>query len=153
MNIHDNGRPEVEGIRHLYPDRPEMNRGGRSESLQDGALSDALLDSSRQKKGEGKVIELEPALKEAVSQVNDAMAKDHRVRLRFEMVRELDTPVLRVIDVQTNEVVRQIPSEESLQRMRALRQQLHDAQVTYDNPRRGESAPAVTAGTLLDETG
>ena len=152
MNIHDNGRPELEGIRPLYPDRPEMNRGGRSESLQDGVLSDALLDSSRQKKGEGKVIELEPALKEAVSQVNETMAKDHRVRLRFEMVRELDTPVLRVIDVQTNEVVRQIPSEESLQRMRALRQQMQDAQATYDNPRMGSVAPAA-AGALLDETG
>lgn len=152
MNIHDNGWPEVEGIRHLYPDRPEMNRGGRSESLQDGVLSDALLDSSEKKREEGKVIELEPALKEAVSQVNDAMAKDHRVRLRFEMVRELDTPVLRVIDVQTNEVVRQIPSEESLQRMRALRQQMQDAQATYDNPRAGSVAPAA-AGALLDETG
>lgn len=69
----------------------------------------------------GQVMDGE-SIKGAVSDLN-AMAQDLHRELQFSLDQKSDTVVVKIIDKQTNKVLRQIPPEDLLE----LRQRLKDA--------------------------
>lgn len=58
-------------------------------------------------------------VKEAVKQINDTLQKLSQ-NLEFSLDSDVDRPIVKVVDQQTKEVIRQIPSEEALEIAKAL---------------------------------
>ena len=60
-----------------------------------------------------------PQVNEAVKQINDALKKLSQ-NLEFSLDKDSDRPIVKVVDKQTNTVIRQIPTEETLEIAKAL---------------------------------
>lgn len=58
-------------------------------------------------------------VKEAVKQINETMKKLSQ-NLEFSLDSDVDRPIVKVVDQQTKEVIRQIPSEEAVEIAKAL---------------------------------
>ncbi len=73
-------------------------------------------EESRRDPGQGVLVsdqEMVDRLSEAVDKINE-MLQQGRQMLTFQLDEDSERMVIRVIDAQTNEVIRQIPSEETL---------------------------------------
>ena len=66
------------------------------------------------------------AVQQAVSSMN-AFVQNLQRDLQFEVDLDMGHTVISVVDRSTNEVIRQIPSEEAVARAQQLREQLEDA--------------------------
>ncbi|HIQ40411.1 MAG TPA: flagellar protein FlaG [Sulfurivirga caldicuralii] len=70
--------------------------------------------------------------------------------LKFEVEAELGTTVVKVIDTQTNEVIRQIPSEEAIARLRNIQAYLE--QNVYSHAGSDPKIKDVITGLIVNQT-
>jgi len=86
------------------------------------ATASRLESAAKSTQEEPQVSESAESLKEVVSGLNDMVQNLHR-NLQFSVDDDSGDTVIKVIDSETDEVVRQIPSEEIMR----LRQRMKDA--------------------------
>lgn len=111
MNIQSIGVPPPSGLR--APDATAGSRQAPEASAQSAAQGAEHKDSARPASAE--------QLKNAVEQTNDFI-KPFNGSLHFQIDKDTDTTVVKVLDVDTKEVIKQIPSEDMLNLAKALDQ-------------------------------
>lgn len=90
------------------------------------ALGDVRGRAGNEAQQQGSVEERERELQRATEDVNRYLSESHRA-LNFSIDRESGETVVKVMDTEKNEVIRQIPSEEVL----ALARRLRDGEEGY----------------------
>lgn len=90
------------------------------------ALGDVRGRAGSEAQQQGSVEERERELQRATEDVNRYLAESHRA-LNFSIDRESGETIVKVMDTEKNEVIRQIPSEEVL----ALARRLRDGEEGY----------------------
>ncbi len=88
-------------------------------SVNNTARMNALIDVAQSKKSYGQVqsssnVITKTALDEAVEKLNESM-EFTRIKHRFEIDDELNRPIVKILNSETNEVIRQIPTEEAVE--------------------------------------
>ncbi len=87
-------------------------------SVNNSARLNALIDFAQSKQVNGQkeesVIISKNALDMAVEKLNEAMDYT-RTKHRFIIDEDLDRPIVEIINSETNEVIRQIPTEEAVE--------------------------------------
>ena len=87
----------------------QIRQAQQSPEVQDVPKQESRIQESIEENGQITAEQLEAA----IERLNELM-KDGQRSLAFSVDKELDEVVVRVMDTKTNEIIRQIPNEESL---------------------------------------
>ncbi|NKN34702.1 flagellar protein FlaG [Marichromatium bheemlicum] len=94
-------------------ERLERAPGALATQQQVRAQDSAGTETSAERKSAERKEVSEEQLNQAVEQLNEMFGGSRRM-LNFELDKEADRTVIRVLDAETEELIRQIPSEETL---------------------------------------
>lgn len=96
-----------------YTNQASNNRSVQSSSKSSNELSRVDQANEQVQKGNQTAEISVEKLEEAIDKLNNMM-RDGQRAINFSVEQDRDQVVVKVVDVQTSEVIRQIPSEETL---------------------------------------
>ena len=112
-------RPAPQAIRAIAPERREAATVKRADALT-GSAETLVKNVRSQREARASAAE---TLRELADKLNVSSASISR-KLRFQFDESANTSVIQVYESETDRLIRQIPSEEALERMRQNDQEL-----------------------------